>query len=63
MSNPLYQVTAVCVTNIPSASGAGVRPGQRTLITLMQGALLPVDVPEATVRHLLDSGMIAEVEG
>ncbi|MFI7461863.1 hypothetical protein [Nonomuraea sp. NPDC049646] len=63
MSAPRYQVVAACVTNIPSAAVSTVLPGRKTLITLMQGQLLPADVPSETIRRLLDGGYIAEIDG
>jgi hypothetical protein len=63
VSSPRYQVVAACVTNLPSPSASTVRPGQTTLVTVYQGQLLPDGVPEDKIRHLLESGMIAEVDG
>ena len=52
-----YQVTGPCVI-VTSAGPAG---GQR--ITLYAPAMLPPDVPQAEIEHLLSVGLIAKVGG
>jgi hypothetical protein len=53
-----YVVTGACVTHIPVAG-----PGGQMLVTLYQGAPMPEGVPEARLKHLLDSNLIEEVGG
>jgi hypothetical protein len=53
---PQYQVTAPCVVHIPVTTSAGT-----SLNTFYKDAILPPDVPEARIKQLLDSHLIAEV--
>lgn len=57
-----YQVIAACVTNIPAYTSV---PGYQgaSLATFYRAQILPDGVPKATIRHLLDAGLIAEFEG
>ncbi|MFD1547711.1 hypothetical protein [Nonomuraea guangzhouensis] len=62
MTATRYQVTAPCVTHIPTQSSLSGRGGG-TLVTLYCRQLLPDGVPEEKVRQLLDSGLITEFDG
>lgn len=53
-----YKVTAPCVTNVPASTASGP-----TLLTFYKDAILPQDVPEARLKHLLDGNLIEEVKG
>ncbi|MDX3100450.1 hypothetical protein [Nonomuraea angiospora] len=52
-----YQVIGACVTNIPVSTSQGTQ-----LSTFYTGQILPADVPEARIQHLLSVGLIKEHE-
>ncbi|MCK2219701.1 hypothetical protein MF672_038785 [Actinomadura sp. ATCC 31491] len=53
-----YIVTGACITHVPVSTAQG-----RMLVTLYRDAMLPADVPEDRIQHLLDSNLIEEVKG
>ncbi|GAA3251653.1 hypothetical protein [Nonomuraea helvata] len=52
-----YQVIGACVTNVPVSTSQGTQ-----LSTFYTGQVLPADVPEARIQHLLSVGLIKELE-
>ncbi|WP_101791025.1 hypothetical protein [Nonomuraea indica] len=53
-----YKVTAPCVVNVPVSSADGAQ-----LNTFYRDAVLPEGVPADRIKHLLDSNLIAPVDG
>lgn len=58
MAEKQYKVTAPCVVHVPVSTSDGPMLG-----TFYKDAILPSDVPEEKVKHLLDSNLIEEVGG
>jgi hypothetical protein len=52
-----YRVTGACVTNVPVTTAQGEQ-----LATFYTGHVLPRDVPDERIKHLLSVGLIKEAE-
>lgn len=58
-----YQVTAALATVRTASVYNPLAQGGLTVIHLPQGAILPADVEEAQIKHLLDGRIIEPVDG